>query len=431
MIRYILGFKAELELNDIRRRTMNGKRSKVAADKAPEERKLVGTGTRRYGYSWKLNAKLKREGFVLNEEIIKVSEDGTAWTEVQVVRFIFNESDQGTPIRQIAVKLNALGIPTMNGGIWQPSTIGNMLKCREYAEGYAYQFKNRTLERVPGKKYSRTEPRPQEEQIKVAIPQIIDIAQYERVQERLRHNKKYAARNNENPHDTLLRGGLVRCSLCGGNMSVVRKIGYYKDRTGPDADKLTYHCNRMNRLQACEGCTIDARELDNNIWTYAQSIVRNPSQIDTRMEIIAEKNNTEQRRKKATKELAEIRKSLAAFRKQLADMMLKGSLDRETEDYLTGQLQHLTEQEQVKKSQITTEESEQKRWTILYNQLNDLHAYCKSIVVKIDDPNYELTYDEKREVLEKLGISVDIYKKGNEHRIKKQCKPPCIASILS
>lgn len=432
MIRYILGFKAELELNDIRRRTMNGKRAKVAADKAPEERKLVGTGTRRYGYSWTLNAKHKRDGFMLNEEVIKVDEDGNEWTEVTVVRYIFELADQGTPIRQIAKKLNDLTIPTMNGGIWQSSTVANMLKSKEYAEGYAYMFKERSIERVPGKKYARTEPRPEEEQIKVAIPQIIEREQYERVQERLTKNKKFSSRRNQNPQQTLLRVGIVRCAACGGGMSVARRLGYYKDKEGPDADKLTYQCNNMSKLNVCQqGCTIDARELDQKVWEYTLDIMRNPVQIDTLIQELASSQDGEKRRRKANRELAEIKKSLATFRKQLADLMIRGLLDRETEDFLTSQLQELTQQEDMKKREIYSEESEQKKLTDVQIALSDLHKYCKSLVAKIDDPEYTVSYDEMREALEKLGISAYIYKKGNAHRIKRICKPPCIVSILS
>jgi hypothetical protein len=432
MIRYILGFKAELELNDIRRRTMNGKRAKVAADKAPEERKLVGTGTRRYGYSWTYNAKHKRDGWTLNQEIIKVDADGTQWTEVKVVCSVFELADSGMPIRQIAKRLNEMGIPTIKGGDWQASSVALMLDSEEYAQGYTCMFKERTIERVPGKKYARTEPRPEAEQIKVAIPTIIDMALYQRVKEQRRKNKKYAARRNKNPQQTLLRVGIVHCAQCGGNMSVARTTGYYQDKEGPDADRVRYQCNNHGKLNRCShGSVIDARQLDPTVWNYTLTILRHPVQIDKLVQDVAASQDSEKRRKKAQKELAEIKKSLAAFRQRLADLMIKGTLDKETEDFLTSELQKLTEQEEMKKREIHSEVSEEEKLNKLHQEVIALQHYCTSIIVKIDDPEYTVSYDEKREALEKLGIHAHVYKKGNAHRVKMECKPPFIVSIAS
>jgi hypothetical protein len=154
-------------------------------------------------------------------------------------------------------------------------------------------------------------------------------------------------------------------------------------------------------------------------------------QIDKELQEMVKNHDADKQRKKATKELAEIRKSIATFRKQLAELMMKGKLDPQTEEFLTEQLQDLLAQEETKKSEIHSEEKVQAQWNTLQQNVMSLYEYCQLTIEKIDDPDYELTYDEKREALEKLGVKVHVYKKGNEHRVKKECRPPSIVSIAS
>jgi hypothetical protein len=56
------------------------------------------------------------------------------------------------------------------------------------------------------------------------------------------------------------------------------------------------------------------------------------------------------------------------IRQRLADLMIKGLLDTETENFLTSELQKLTEQEEIKKSEIYSEESEQVKWDNLQRE---------------------------------------------------------------
>ncbi len=64
---------------------------------------------------------------------------------------------------------------------------------------------------------------------------------FERVQQRLQTNQQGAARNNRNPQNFLLRGGYIKCSYCGGNMTTGR-IG------GSDKPLYGYICTTSNYL---------------------------------------------------------------------------------------------------------------------------------------------------------------------------------------
>jgi DNA invertase Pin-like site-specific DNA recombinase len=113
IMRFFKGYKAEEEVNDFVRRTRDGKREKALGNKdkgIPQQ--IIGTGDRLYGYKFVLNDKGIRVGYAKNLDVIYVDEDGTEWTEVTVVIFIFESAANGVSTHQLARILNAKGIPT-------------------------------------------------------------------------------------------------------------------------------------------------------------------------------------------------------------------------------------------------------------------------------------------------------------------------------
>src|SRR5947209_14950188 len=93
IIRFHKGIKAEEEVKDLVRRTSEGRRQKALGNEdkgIPQQ--IIGTGDRLYGYKFALNEKGVRVGYTLNLDVIFVDEDGTEWTEVTVVIFIFESA---------------------------------------------------------------------------------------------------------------------------------------------------------------------------------------------------------------------------------------------------------------------------------------------------------------------------------------------------
>ena len=79
IMRFMRGYKAEEEINDLVRRTMGGKRAKAEGreqDGAIGQQKVVGNGSRLYGYKFLLNANGKPFGLELNCEIVHVDDTG-------------------------------------------------------------------------------------------------------------------------------------------------------------------------------------------------------------------------------------------------------------------------------------------------------------------------------------------------------------------
>jgi len=209
VIRAIYGFVAETERGNILKRSADGKRERVM------EGKLLGTGYALYGYAWRSDKPKEKDAYVIVPE------------EAEIVQIIYKWYLEGMSIRGIAIKLNEMGVKTRmakmieaglpvqerfkksnQGPIWQPATIYQVLTHPFYT-GDAAMFKRRDLARVPGKKQTPREMRPEDDWLKLppgVVPQIIDKAMFEAVQARLEVNKQNSPRNNKKPHETLLRG---------------------------------------------------------------------------------------------------------------------------------------------------------------------------------------------------------------------------------
>jgi hypothetical protein len=143
------GLKAEEEILDTVRRTTNGRREKALGN--PEEGtppQVVGNGVRHYGYKYIRNNKGTIIGYELNLDVIYIDKDGVKWTEVMVVRFVFESVANGVSLNQIAATLNEKGIPTVlaSRGIrhermkenpcWQRMHLSRMVKDTIYYGEY-------------------------------------------------------------------------------------------------------------------------------------------------------------------------------------------------------------------------------------------------------------------------------------------------------
>jgi DNA invertase Pin-like site-specific DNA recombinase len=205
IMRFFKGYKAEEEITDFVRRSKDGKREKALGN---EEKgipgQLIGSGDRLYGYTFVLNEKGIHSNYILNLDVIFVDEDGTEWTEVTVVVFIFESAANGVSLRQLAVILSAKGIPTpyMTKGrkrhkgmkeesVWQHKSISDIIKDPAYYGDYR-QFKEASLGRKPGNKFLSKRSTTEDEQVSLSIPAIITKELFEKANRRIAYNKQLA-----------------------------------------------------------------------------------------------------------------------------------------------------------------------------------------------------------------------------------------------
>jgi site-specific DNA recombinase len=196
-------------------------------------------------------------------------------------------ADDGASIADLARWLTGLGAPTRTGKTrWDRSVIWSMLRNPAYA-GRAVFGKTMATSGTPGlnrvaRLQGRTTPRavktaarPREEWLEIGVPAIVDQETFDRVQQRLEDNKRFAARNTKVP--SLLQG-LAACSACG--------YVCYRGRTTTSAgNKIFYYrCGgsdnyRFEHGKVCDSKPVRADYLDTVVWDHVTALLADPALI--------------------------------------------------------------------------------------------------------------------------------------------------------
>jgi site-specific DNA recombinase len=437
LIRYLKGKQAEDEIKNMIRRTMGGKRAKAEGrtrDGTIGEQKVVGYGPRLYGYNFVPDENGKTKGIEPNHAVILVDETGETWTEVKVVRFIF-ESAREVSIRKIAELLNGKQIPppTVTKGVrvrrwtgeplWQPSVVREVLHRSAYWGEYP-QFRTLTSERTHGQKFKPRLLAPPEHQVIIPVPAIVAKEFAETVHKLLLSRQKKASRNNRNPNESLLRAGLIKCGQCGGNMTAARRLQQ-------ETDYILYMCGKRNTIGRCPGARIPARRVDEAAWQKAVAIIRDPSEVAEKVRHLTAGDPTEDQRKNTLKVLADIRRQKARFRSNLSRLMQEETVDRETARFLNGQLNLLEQQEQDARKQLASEQAQQDKYNLLRKRLAEFLKRCNEWREKLDTPEFTPTYQFMRDACEFFGITGVVYKLEHDPRFEIQVRLPSIVSLIS
>lgn len=442
IIRFHKGIKAEEEILDLVRRTSDGRREKALGD---EEKgipgRLVGNGTRLYGYRYLCNEKGDRIGFELNFSIVHVEADDTEWTEVAVVRFIFESAADGVSTRQICRILNQKGIPSpfVTKGMkdkrvteppfWQPQVIGRMLKNSAYYGEY-HQFQTANVGRKPGYKRIARRNTTEDEQVILRIPAIVTKELALKAQKRVSHNKQLATRNNQTSKESLLRGGLAKCGYCGTNLRVFRHCDTRKN--GEEVAYFSYNCAKpYNKVDLCKGCSITVDMLDAAAWEKAVEIIRDPTELDQKIADIIKKNSATQQRKRALKTLNAILSEEETYRNNLAREMRKKTLSERTVAFLQKQLTDLEQQEQEARKNLADEQKMQQQQENLERRIAEFHQQCQEWRENLDDPQFTPSFKFKRDACLYFGITATVWKVDHKPRHLIHTDPSEIVELLS
>ncbi len=356
-------------------------------------------------------------------------ENNQPYTEASIAEIISTLKEKGLNDSKIAKFLQQKQIPTGRETMWLPATVNHMLSD-ETVLGKATMFAHKYV-RKPGGKYDQIK-RPKDEQIPLpdgVVPPILltedgkpDIALFERVQERKKANQKGAPRNNQHPEYYLLRGGYIKCGYCGAVMRAA-PVEYLKN----GLERRRYHC--INTLYTANKCgaygnRIGALIADNYAWSKAVEIIRDPSQVDRRLEARRKSDPNADRRQMLTEELAKVR----AKQKRLRDKLEDEDLDDDTYADVKLRLQKLAELKRGYEHELTVETNVHDRWKKEQEQLRNFHRKCDEYRNKLNDCNYEPDYAFKREAIEFFGIIVRVQKKRDGNRLVIESNPPSIVS---
>src|SRR6266568_6066997 len=230
-----------------------------------------------------------------------------------------------------------------------------MLRNPAYA-GTAVFGKTQVLQESPGlnrvarlqgrsvPRASRTVDRPREEWTGIPVPAIVGAGTFDRVQQRLADNKRYAARNTKVP--SLLQG-LAACTACG--------YGYYRTSARTTSRKIYYYrClgsdnYRYEGGRVCRNQPVRADYLDTVVWDHITGLLADPAliraEIDKRLQQARTSDPVTSQRKRLEAALAKAAASITAMIEALSEQLI-------TIDELRARMPHLRAREATLRAQI-------------------------------------------------------------------------------
>lgn len=197
--------------------------------------------------------------------------------ESKVVRRIYELYEREQSLIYVCRYLNEHGIHNRSGKEWTPTTISKILKNPFYIGHYRY---NVTQQGGDGCK-----PRDESEWILVEEhhPPIIDEILFDRIQFLMKRNRRGGVAEGtsyvrKNIH---IFAGLVRCGICGSNMSATM------DRVRADGWRPSiYGCNkRRNNNAECQNKFISDIILGPFVFNYVANIIRAKDTVTKRTDL--------------------------------------------------------------------------------------------------------------------------------------------------
>jgi len=253
---------------------------------------------------------------------------------VLVAEMFRRYADDGAAIADLGRWLTAEGVATRTGKEkWDRSVIWGMLRNPAYA-GTAVFGKtqvvhepaglNRTA-RLVGRtvpRQVRTRDRPREEWTGIPVPALVDEETFDRVQQRLADNRRFASRNTKVP--SLLQG-LAACASCG--------YGYYRTTTTTTAGNKIYYYRclgsddyRNQGGRVCQNKPVRADYADKVVWDHVTALLADPSlvraEIGKRLERARTSDPVTRKRGQLEQALAKTGTSIAAMITAFSEQLL-------------------------------------------------------------------------------------------------------------
>jgi Recombinase/Resolvase, N terminal domain/Recombinase zinc beta ribbon domain len=312
-------------------------------------------------------------------------------------------ADDGVSIASLARWLTSQGVPTRTGkDRWDRSVLWGMLRNPAYA-GTAVFGKTMVVQesaglnrvaRLQGRsvpRATRTTGRPREEWTGIPVPAIVTAEMFERVQQRLADNKRFAARNTKVP--SLLQG-LAACSACG--------YAYYRGHTTTTAGNKIYYyrCLGSDNYRYESGRVYDnkpvrADYLDTVVWDHVTGLLADPALIRAEIAKRLEQSRTSD---PVTRQRRQLELARAKATSSITAMIQAYSEQLITIDELRARMPHLRAREANLRGQIDA----------LDAQAADRDAYLKlagsleRFLAQLRTRAHDATVQERQQVLRLL-----------------------------
>ena len=236
--------------------------------------------------------------------------------QAETVRLIYRLARQGNGssgsmgVKSIAKHLNESGIRTRDGGRWGVDAVHKVLTRTTYIGRHRFNTK-----------YWKTrERKPEAEIVEMAVPSIIEAAEFEAVQTLLKTRCPALTAPRIVSGPTLLTG-ICFCAACGGAMTL---------RTGKSGRYKYYTCSTKSRQgeTGCKGRTVPMVKLDSVVAEHIEHRLLQPKRLEEVLSAVLHRRKERAERRAA--HIAELRKRAAeaeAKLKRLYDAIENGIAD--------------------------------------------------------------------------------------------------------
>jgi site-specific DNA recombinase len=266
-------------------------------------------------------------------------------------------ADDGAAIADLRRWLTDQGVRTRTGKErWDRSVIWGMLRNPAYC-GKAVFGKTQAVHepaglnraaRLAGRtvpRQVRVQDRPREEWTGIPVPALVDEETFDRVQQRLADNKRFAARNAKVPS---LMQGLAACASCG--------YGYYRTSTTTSAGNKIYYYRclgsddyRYQGGRVCGNKPVRADYVDQVVWDHVTALLADPALIRAEISRRLERARTSD---PVTRRRGRLEQALAKTSTSISSMVTAFSEQLITIDELRARMPGLRARETSLKDQI-------------------------------------------------------------------------------
>ncbi|MCY9663523.1 recombinase family protein [Paenibacillus alginolyticus] len=388
---------AQYELALIKKRTVRGRLKAVERDK-----KIMPMRVPPFGYNF------ENQNLVVNEKEAEVVRNIYQW-------YIFDH----LTLREIGSKLYDLGVSPkrQESCNWGSSSISRILNSEVYIGKYYYN--RRKFKKVKGEKTKGGAPkktyefREKGDWILVEIEPIVDSALFELAQEQ---KVKNTTRSGNTKYEYLLKS-IIRCSHCGRTWDCTT----YASKGLYDGVKRKYTCYRCpnknpkrygSGVTACPAKTLRADLLEEFIWNLIMSVISDPNEYIAQLDVMSESV------------VSEIKQASELVRNQLNE---KG---KEIEKIKIMFMRDVINEEQMAEEIAKINVSKLDLQRTLDNYLLQLEAFeegnlnaekitlaTERIKEFIGSNGSELSFEDKRKIVEWLIDEVRVHYLGNEVQI--------------
>jgi site-specific DNA recombinase len=236
--------------------------------------------------------------------------------QAETVRLIFRLAREGNGssgpmgVKSIAKHLNESGIRTRDGGRWGVDAVHKVLTRTTYIGRHRFNTKF----------WKTREREPETEIVEMAVPSIIDAAEFEAVQMLLKARSAAMTAPRVVSGPTLLTG-ICFCAACGGAMTL---------KTGKSGRYRYYTCCTKARQgeTGCKGRTVPMEKLNSLVAEHIEQRLLQPKRLEQILSRVLDRR--EERARSRTTHIAELRKRASeaeAKLKRLYDAIENGIAD--------------------------------------------------------------------------------------------------------